>query len=335
MSILFGAVLWIKEQGMIRELSQTYLGQSAADKADARQQIKQLETEAVDVDLVKAIAADLAKATLVASITLLVSTFSTSLVFNVVVPFMVFVAGMLRGTAVEMWGGHQFLMAVLAVVPDFGLFSIADEINLGNVVPWTHVGEIIVYGLARTLIVVVAAHLIFSRARFRIMRTKLLVAIVLFGTGLILLPMENAVRAQRLRMRYGGARVTFELREAIGQNLAIALLAGMRGVVADFLWLNAHMFWQQKEWLRQYRDMEVVVTLQPQSVLFWYLGQWHIAWNIGYGSLSDPKNRTKAEGIKREHEWHQKARSSLNAGSIISRTSTTCTSRWAGSITKS
>ena len=163
MSILFGAVLWIKEQGMIRELSQTYLGESAADKADASQQIKRLETGAVDVDLVKAIAADLAKATLLASITLLVSTFSTSLVFNVVVPFMVFVAGMLRGTAVEMWGGHQLLMAVLAVVPDFGLFSIADEINLGNVVPWTHVGEIIVYGLARTLIVVVAAHLIFSR----------------------------------------------------------------------------------------------------------------------------------------------------------------------------
>ena len=76
---------------------------------------------------------------------------------------MVFVAGMLRGAAVEMWGGHQLLMAVLAVVPDFGLFSIADEINLGNVVPWTNVGGIIVYGLARTLIVVVAAHLIFSR----------------------------------------------------------------------------------------------------------------------------------------------------------------------------
>ena len=146
------------------------------------------------------------------------------------------------------------------------------------------------------------------------MRTKLLVAIVLFGTGLILVPMENAVRAQRLRMKYGGARVTFELREAIGQNLAIALLAGMRGVVADFLWLNSHTFWEKKEWLRQYRDMEVVVTLQPQSVLFWDLGQWHIAWNIGYGSLSDPKNRTKAEGIKREHEWHQKAREFLERG---------------------
>ena len=83
---------------MIRELSQTYVGQSAADRADARQQVKQAEAEAFDPDLAKAIVVDLTKATLVASITLLVSTFSTSLVFNVVVPFMIFVAGMLRGT---------------------------------------------------------------------------------------------------------------------------------------------------------------------------------------------------------------------------------------------
>jgi hypothetical protein len=54
-------------------------------------------------------------------------------------------------------------MAVVAIVPDFGLFSIADEINLGNLVPWTHVGAVIVYGLSRTLIIVLAAHLIFSR----------------------------------------------------------------------------------------------------------------------------------------------------------------------------
>jgi ABC-type transport system involved in multi-copper enzyme maturation permease subunit len=163
MCAMFGAVLWIKEQGMIRELSQTYLGESAADKADAAQQIKRVEKEALDVDLVKAALADLTKAALVASITLLISTFSTSLVFNVAVPFMIFIAGMLRGTAVEMWGGHQLLMAVLAIVPDFGLFSIADEINLGNVVPWAHVGGVIVYGLARMLIIVFAAHLIFSR----------------------------------------------------------------------------------------------------------------------------------------------------------------------------
>jgi ABC-type transport system involved in multi-copper enzyme maturation permease subunit len=163
MCVLFGAVLWIKEQGMIRELSQTYLGESQAAMADAQKQILQVQAEAMDKDLVKAILVDVAEATLVASVTLLVSTFSTSLVFNVVVPFMVFVAGMLRGTAIEMWGGHKLLMAVSAIVPDFGLFNIADEINLGNIVHWSHVVAIIVYGLVRTVMMVVAAHLIFSQ----------------------------------------------------------------------------------------------------------------------------------------------------------------------------
>ena len=146
------------------------------------------------------------------------------------------------------------------------------------------------------------------------MRIKFLVAILLFGTGLILLPLEKSVRAERTRLKYQGTHVTFEVREAIGQNLAIALLAGLRGVVADFLWIQSHDFWEKKEWLRQYRNIEIVVTLQPQSVLFWDLGQWHMAWNIGYGARSDPKNRTEAEGIKREREWHEKARVFLERG---------------------
>ncbi len=146
------------------------------------------------------------------------------------------------------------------------------------------------------------------------MGMKLLVAILLLGAGLALLPVENSVRAQRMRLKYGGARVTFELREAIGQNLAIALLAGLRGVVADFLWLQSQGFWEKQEWLRQYRDMEIAVTLQPQSVLFWDLGAWHMGWNIAYGALSDLQNRTRAEGIKREREWHEKAREFLQRG---------------------
>ena len=163
MGLMFGAVLWIKEQGMIRELRQTYLGETPAAVAETDQQIQHIKRAALDVDLVKAVLTDSVKAILLVSITLLVSTFSTSLVFNVAVPFMVFIAGMLRGTAAEMWGAHHVFMAVVAVVPDFGVFSLADEINLGNIVPWAHVGEVIVYGLARALIIVLAAHLIFSR----------------------------------------------------------------------------------------------------------------------------------------------------------------------------
>jgi hypothetical protein len=146
------------------------------------------------------------------------------------------------------------------------------------------------------------------------MRNKILSFILLLAVGLVLLPLENSVRAERTILKYGGARVSIKLREAIGQNLAIALLAGMRGIVADFLWINGHGYWEKKEWLRQYQNIEVVAALQPQGVMFWDLGQWHMAWNIGYGVLSDPKNRTKAEGIKREHEWHEKAREFLERG---------------------
>jgi hypothetical protein len=143
---------------------------------------------------------------------------------------------------------------------------------------------------------------------------KLFVAVILFVIGFTLLPLENSLRTERLQMKYGGARVTFQLREAIGQNLAIALLAGMRGIVADLLWIQGHGFWEKREWLRQYRNIEVVVTLQPQSIMFWDLGQWHMAWNIGYGAFSDPKNRTKAEGIAREREWHEKAQAFIARG---------------------
>jgi hypothetical protein len=144
-------------------LSQTYLGESPAAHLEAQQQIQQVQTEVWDVELVKALVAVLTQAALIASVTLLVSTFSTSLVFNVVVPLMVFIVGMLRGGAADMWGTHRLFMAVVAVIPDFGLFNIADEINLGKVVPWAHIGQIVAYGLGRTLVIVVAAHLLFAR----------------------------------------------------------------------------------------------------------------------------------------------------------------------------
>jgi ABC-type transport system involved in multi-copper enzyme maturation permease subunit len=163
MCTLFAAVLWIKEQGMIRELSQTYVGESPAAHVEAQKEIEQVQTQLRDVELVKALVAELVRAALIASVTLLVSTFSTSLVFNVVVPLMVFIVGMLRGGAADMWGTHRLFMAVVAVIPDFGLFNIADEINLGKVVPWAHIGQIVAYGLGRTLVIVVAAHLLFAR----------------------------------------------------------------------------------------------------------------------------------------------------------------------------
>src|SRR5271154_1411829 len=45
MCILFAAVLWIKEQGTIRELSQTYVGESPAAHMEAQKEIEQVQVE--------------------------------------------------------------------------------------------------------------------------------------------------------------------------------------------------------------------------------------------------------------------------------------------------
>src|ERR1035441_2886804 len=54
MCLMFGAVLWIKEQSMIRELSQTYLGETHAAQEEANQQIQQVRIAVLDGKLVEA-----------------------------------------------------------------------------------------------------------------------------------------------------------------------------------------------------------------------------------------------------------------------------------------
>jgi len=50
----------------------------------------------------------------------------------------------------------------LAILPDLGSFNIADDIILGNAIPWAHVGKVVLYGLVYLTCVVAAAHFIFS-----------------------------------------------------------------------------------------------------------------------------------------------------------------------------
>jgi hypothetical protein len=146
------------------------------------------------------------------------------------------------------------------------------------------------------------------------MRTKLIAALLVVLPSLLMLPLQDNIGAERVQRRYGGARVNRKMRDVIGQKAAIALLAGFRGIVADLLWIQSHGYWEKKQWLQQYRDMEVVTTLQPQSILFWDVGAWHMAWNIGYAVSVDTNNVTEAVGIKRMRDWHERARAYLDRG---------------------
>ena len=146
------------------------------------------------------------------------------------------------------------------------------------------------------------------------MRAILMALLLLIAPALATLPLQQSIERQRLRLKFGGAPVTRQMRDVIGQGMVIGLLAGFRGVVADFIWNQAHDNWEKKQWFLQYNKMQVVTTLQPQSVLFWDAGAWHMAWNIGYAERVDTNNSTVAQGIKRELVWHERARQFLLRG---------------------
>ena len=144
----------------------------------------------------------------------------------------------------------------------------------------------------------------------RIIIVSLLLIVPAWG----LLPLEKQIHAERNRLKYGSARVALSVRDRITQNMWIALLAGFRGIVADFMWIRSHSFWEQRQWLRQFRELETVVLLQPQSALFWDVGAWHMAWNIGYAERVGTNHVTQAQGLKRERIWHERAREFLLRG---------------------
>jgi len=163
MSMMFAVVLFVMmvvSQSRVRnEASQT---KAESARVELQAQYEQIRAAALDPDIVKGVLLIFVKLCVIAGITLLISTFSTSMVFNVIVSFMVFICGHLVGPARDHWQSVAALKFVLAIVPDLGAFNVADDIILGNVIPWGHVGSVALYGIVYAAAVVAAAHFVFE-----------------------------------------------------------------------------------------------------------------------------------------------------------------------------
>ncbi len=163
MSLMFAGILFIKGIPLRQQAQEEVASSQIPEmKEVATRQLAKVEAGIYDKDLTKGLILIAVKLALLAAITLLVSTFSTSMVFNVAVALMVFFAGHLVGTAKEAWAGNQLLQYLLAIIPDLGMFNVTDEIILGRPLPWSHVGKVAGYGLVYLSAVVTAAHFVFS-----------------------------------------------------------------------------------------------------------------------------------------------------------------------------
>ncbi len=119
--------------------------------------------------IVKALAATLVKLLLVAAITLMFSTFATSLVFTVVVSAILYFAGHLVPVAQRFYAGSEALPGKLMsgiitwVVPNLAVFDVADDLFVGAPLPWLKALKITSYGVFYLLVTLTLAHLFFRQ----------------------------------------------------------------------------------------------------------------------------------------------------------------------------
>ena len=63
-----------------------------------------------------------------------------------------------------------------------------------------------------------------------------------------------------------------EIHTAMGQGLLIGLLGGFRNVLADFLWLRTHGYWEAKDRARTEALIKVTAAVDPEPLFFWING---------------------------------------------------------------
>ncbi len=146
------------------------------------------------------------------------------------------------------------------------------------------------------------------------MKTALLVIAALLLFGAAKLPLERAISAHRREHNAAVLRLGLELREQVGQLGVVAALSGFRSVIADFLFIQAHVAWERTEWSRVLLLFRQVTTLQPRSVLFWDMAAWHMAWNASAAALNDPHQPRLALRVKRQREYFDLGRDFLERG---------------------
>ena len=146
------------------------------------------------------------------------------------------------------------------------------------------------------------------------MKRAALVIITLLACGAAKLPAEHALFTARAQHHLISIPLNLDLREQVGQLGFVAALSGFRSVVADFLFIQAHIAWERTEWSRMLLLFRQVTTLQPRSILFWDTAAWHMAWNAGTAALNDPAQPRLALRLKAQREYFDLGRDFLERG---------------------
>src|SRR5438046_5791555 len=142
----------------------------------------------------------------------------------------------------------------------------------------------------------------------------LLVLVILIVVGAIKLPVERDLAVIHRQEHFRGVEFNLDLREKLGQPGFVGSLSGFRGVVADGLFIQAHIAWERTEWGRVLLLFRHITTLQPRSILFWDMAAWHMAWNASVAAMNDRAQPRLALRVKTQREYFALGKDFLERG---------------------
>src|SRR5437763_5705930 len=150
--------------------------------------------------------------------------------------------------------------------------------------------------------------------RERIMIRSLGVLAILVALGALKLPIERDLAALHRHEHFRGVEFNLDLREKLGQLGFIAALSGFRAIVADALFIQAHVAWERTEWGRILLLFRHITTLQPRVLLFWDTAAWHMAWNASVAAMNDRTQPRLALRVKAQREYFALGKDFLEHG---------------------
>ncbi len=140
MSAVFCLVLWLREQSVLAETRAQFADGPSEELTAA---LKTIAQATFNINLVPGILMIFVKSALLASLTLLVSTFATSSLFTVMIAAAIYFIGHLQSTAREYWfqgveikWWTRIVAALIALLfPDLQTFNLADDVIAGAAIP--------------------------------------------------------------------------------------------------------------------------------------------------------------------------------------------------------
>jgi len=149
-----------------------------------------------------------------------------------------------------------------------------------------------------------------------ILRKTLAALAMLLVFGLARAPFED-----RLTRRFVDAGLLAEpsatgIRELVGQSTFLAVLGGLRPLVAIYTTLHAFDAWSYREWDTVERDYRIITTLLPDDIDSWKTGAWHMAYNAAASYAYDDPDLPEATRKRNSMAWVRKGVEFLRAGIV-------------------